>query len=90
MHDRRRPCDCTHFLCVCVRLRTNNCSRLLALRCAGYDRVDLAACEAHGLQVVRVPTYAPTSVAEHAVGLMMALNRCAAGLQLVLRLGGCT
>lgn len=49
--------------------------RVIALRCAGYDRVDLEACEAHGIRVVRVPTYSPTSVAEHAVGLLFALNR---------------
>lgn len=48
---------------------------LIALRCAGYNNVDLAACEKHGLEVVRVPAYSPYAVAEHAVGLMMALNR---------------
>jgi D-lactate dehydrogenase len=45
------------------------------MRCAGYDRVDLAACEKYGIRVVRVPTYSPTSVAEHAVALLFALNR---------------
>lgn len=45
------------------------------MRCAGYDRVDLAACAAHNIRVVRVPTYSPTSVAEHAVALMFCLNR---------------
>jgi len=49
--------------------------KLIALRCAGFDRVDLEACEKHGIRVVRVPTYAPASVAEHAVALMFALNR---------------
>ena len=43
--------------------------------CAGFDRVDLAACAEHGIKVARVPTYSPTSVAEHAVSLLMALNR---------------
>lgn len=52
------------------------------MRCAGYDRVDLAACEDHGIKVVRVPTYSPTSVAEHAVGLLFAVNRWAATVQL--------
>ncbi|WIA17926.1 hypothetical protein OEZ85_009419 [Tetradesmus obliquus] len=49
--------------------------KLIALRCAGFDRVDLEACKQHGIKVVRVPTYSPTSVAEHAVALLMALTR---------------
>eukprot|EP00882_Tetradesmus_deserticola_P001980 GHRQ01002122.1.p1 GENE.GHRQ01002122.1~~GHRQ01002122.1.p1 ORF type:complete len:409 (+),score=153.33 GHRQ01002122.1:205-1431(+) len=49
--------------------------KLIALRCAGFDRVDLDACQQHGIKVVRVPTYSPTSVAEHAAALLMALNR---------------
>lgn len=50
--------------------------RLIAMRCAGFDRVDLAACARHGIRVVRVPTYSPNSVAEHALALLMAVNRC--------------
>ncbi|WP_070967020.1 2-hydroxyacid dehydrogenase [Vibrio sonorensis] len=49
--------------------------KLIAMRCAGFDRVDLAAAKSLGLQVVRVPAYSPESVAEHAVGIMMCLNR---------------
>jgi len=48
---------------------------LIALRAAGYNNVDLAACERFGLTVVRVPQYSPQSVAEHAVALMLVLNR---------------
>jgi D-lactate dehydrogenase len=48
---------------------------LIALRCAGYNNVDLAACEKRDIGVVRVPAYSPHAVAEHAVALMMALNR---------------
>jgi len=48
---------------------------LIALRCAGYNNVDLQACGRYGLSVVRVPAYSPYAVAEHAVGLMLALNR---------------
>jgi len=48
---------------------------LVALRCAGYNNVDLAACEKHGLSVARVPAYSPHSVAEHSIALMLALNR---------------
>ena len=50
-------------------------SRLLALRCAGYNNVDLKAAVKHGLTVVRVPGYSPYAVAEHTIGLMLALNR---------------
>ncbi|SIO36002.1 2-hydroxyacid dehydrogenase [Salinivibrio sp. ES.052] len=48
---------------------------LVALRCAGYDRVDLEAAKSLGITVVRVPAYSPESVAEHTVGMMMCLNR---------------
>ena len=50
-------------------------TRLIALRSAGYNHVDLAAAQALGLPVVRVPAYSPHAVAEHAVALVMALNR---------------
>lgn len=49
--------------------------RLLLLRSAGYNHVDLAAAEARGLVVARVPAYSPYAVAEHAAGLLLALNR---------------
>ncbi|MEO7799398.1 MAG: 2-hydroxyacid dehydrogenase [Opitutaceae bacterium] len=49
--------------------------RLVALRCAGFNNVDLAAARALGLAVVRVPAYSPHAVAEHAVGLLLTLNR---------------
>jgi D-lactate dehydrogenase len=50
-------------------------TKLIALRCAGYNNVDLASTRTHGLAVVRVPAYSPHAVAEHTVGLMLALNR---------------
>ncbi|MDF7668071.1 2-hydroxyacid dehydrogenase [Orbaceae bacterium ESL0727] len=49
--------------------------KILALRCAGFDNVDLAAAKKLGITVVRVPAYSPEAVAEHAVALMMTLNR---------------
>jgi len=49
--------------------------RLIALRCAGYNNVDLSAATKHGIAVVRVPAYSPYAVAEHSVALMLALNR---------------
>ena len=48
---------------------------LIALRCAGCNNVDLEAAARDGLTVVRVPAYSPYAVAEHAVALMLALNR---------------
>jgi D-lactate dehydrogenase len=49
--------------------------RFIALRCAGFNNVDLDAAKALGLKVVRVPAYSPEAVAEHAIGMMMCLNR---------------
>ncbi|MGZ8901715.1 MAG: 2-hydroxyacid dehydrogenase [Limisphaerales bacterium] len=50
-------------------------TRLIALRCAGYNNVDLPAAREHGMTVVRVPAYSPYSVGEHTIGLILALNR---------------
>ena len=50
-------------------------TRLIALRSAGYNHVDLAECSRLGLTVVRVPEYSPYAVAEHAVALILTLNR---------------
>ncbi|MEQ4530542.1 MAG: 2-hydroxyacid dehydrogenase [Mixta sp.] len=49
--------------------------KIIALRCAGFNNVDLAAAKELGIKVVRVPAYSPEAVAEHAVGIMMTLNR---------------
>lgn len=48
---------------------------LVALRCAGFNNVDMKACAKHDISVVRVPAYSPYAVAEHAVALMLTLNR---------------
>jgi len=50
-------------------------TRLIALRCAGFNNVDLEAAERYGICVVRVPAYSPYAVAEHTIGLILALNR---------------
>ncbi|MED5510644.1 MAG: 2-hydroxyacid dehydrogenase [Pseudomonadota bacterium] len=50
-------------------------TRLIALRCAGYNQVDLAAAAALGIRVVNVPAYSPYAVAEHTIALMLALSR---------------
>lgn len=49
--------------------------RLVALRCAGFNNVDLNAAKACGIEVIRVPAYSPYAVAEHTVGLLLTLNR---------------
>jgi D-lactate dehydrogenase len=49
--------------------------KLLALRCAGYNNVDLKTAQALGIKVVRVPAYSPYSVAEHTLALILTLNR---------------
>jgi len=49
--------------------------KLIALRCAGFNNVDLKATHANGVKVVRVPGYSPQAVAEHAVALILTLNR---------------
>lgn len=53
----------------------NHGVKFIALRCAGFNNVDLEAAKELGLKVVRVPAYSPEAVAEHAVGMMMTLNR---------------
>jgi D-lactate dehydrogenase len=49
--------------------------RVVALRCTGYNQVDLGTAKELGIRVLRVPTYSPHAVAEHAVALLMTLNR---------------
>ena len=53
----------------------NNGIKVIALRCAGFNNVDVKAAEKAGIRVVRVPAYSPEAVAEHAVALIMTLNR---------------
>ncbi len=50
-------------------------TRLIALRSAGYNHIDLPVAEQLGLSVVRVPAYSPHAVAEHALALILTLNR---------------
>jgi D-lactate dehydrogenase len=49
--------------------------KIIALRCAGFNNVDLTAAKENNIKVVRVPAYSPNAVAEHAVALIMTLNR---------------
>lgn len=59
----------------CIGLLSGHGVKLIALRCAGYNNVDLAAAKERGISVVRVPAYSPHAVAEYAVGLLLTLNR---------------
>ena len=49
--------------------------KLIALRCAGFNNVDLEAASNNNIKIVRVPAYSPEAVAEHAVALILTLNR---------------
>jgi D-lactate dehydrogenase len=54
---------------------SSNGIKFVALRCAGFNNVDLYAAKELGIKVVRVPAYSPHAVAEHTVAMLMALNR---------------
>jgi len=50
-------------------------TKLIALRCAGFNQIDLHAAAAHGISVRRVPAYSPYAVAEFTLGMILTLNR---------------
>lgn len=49
--------------------------KLILLRCAGFNNVDLNACKEYGIKVLRVPAYSPYAVAEHAMAIIQEANR---------------
>ena len=59
---------------VCAQLSAVGVS-IIALRCAGFNNVNLEAARKYQLRVCRVPSYSPESVAEHAVAMILTLNR---------------
>ena len=59
---------------VCKQLKSKG-TKVIALRCAGFNNVDLQAAKANGLKVCRVAAYSPEAVAEHALALILTLNR---------------
>lgn len=59
----------------CLEILEREKVRLVALRCAGFNNVDVGAARELGLPIVRVPAYSPHAVAEHAVALLLTLNR---------------
>jgi D-lactate dehydrogenase len=54
---------------------SKNGVKLIVLRCAGFNNIDLQAIQKYGLTVLRVPAYSPSAIAEHAVALILTLNR---------------
>ena len=58
-----------------IKIIHANRIKLIALRCAGFNNVDLKAAKEHQIKVARVPAYSPQSVAEHATALILTLNR---------------
>lgn len=59
----------------CLEILAREGVRLIALRCAGFNNVDIKAARELGIHVVRVPAYSPHAVAEHTVALLLTLNR---------------
>ena len=59
----------------CLEILADLGVKHVALRCAGFNQVDLTAARALGIAVTRVPAYSPHAVAEHTVALLMTLNR---------------
>lgn len=58
-----------------IKVLAENGVCLIALRCAGFNNVDIAAAESNNISVVRVPAYSPHAVAEHTIALLLAVNR---------------
>lgn len=58
-----------------VKVLTDAGIRLILMRCAGFNNVDLQAAEEAGITILRVPGYSPEAVAEHAMCLALAVNR---------------
>ncbi len=59
----------------CLEVLAGQGVKLVALRCTGFNNVDVAAAKALDVTVTRVPVYSPYAVAEYAVALLLALNR---------------
>ncbi len=59
----------------CLTIIAENGVKLIVLRCAGFNNVDIPKAKELGLRIFRVPAYDPHAVAEHALALILALNR---------------
>ena len=58
-----------------IEVLSVNSVKLILMRCAGYNNVDLTAARRHNIKVLRVPGYSPEAVAEHAMALALTANR---------------
>lgn len=58
-----------------IKILSENGVKMIANRCAGFDRVDTKAALAYGVSLARVPAYSPYAVAEFAISLLMGINR---------------
>ena len=59
----------------CIDKLVENNTKLIALRCAGFNNVDIQYAKEKGIKIMRVPSYDPHAVAEHALALILTLNR---------------
>lgn len=84
--DPRTALLASHYPVVCVfvndvldrptlEILASRGTQVIALRCAGFNNVDLKVAQELGMTVVRVPAYSPYAVAEFAVGMILTLNR---------------
>lgn len=62
-----------------IDILADNGVKFIAMRCAGFDRVDIDHAAKRGIRIARVPTYSPASVAEHALALILTLSRYSVG-----------
>ncbi len=74
-HEAICPFVNDHIDASCLNLLAKEGVRLIALRCAGFNNVDLETAKEWKIPVTRVPAYSPHAVAEHTVGLLLTLNR---------------
>jgi D-lactate dehydrogenase len=58
-----------------IRILAAKAVKIIALRCAGFNNVDLEAAKQSGISVCRVPAYSPEAVAEHTVAMLLTINR---------------
>ena len=58
-----------------INILADNGIRLILMRCAGFNNVDIKAAETRNIVIMRVPGYSPEAVAEHAMALALAVNR---------------
>ncbi len=64
-----------HVSSAVISILAGNGVKIIALRCAGFNNVDIAAAQSYNIKVCRVPAYSPQAVAEHAVAMILTLNR---------------